>query len=77
MVLAAGGESDDEAEEEAGEQVGKEEFLLVTRSMLQKAQEQRDLLQQAMQRGCVDCSCNIYPVSDILRLQAPNIIVLK
>ena len=59
MVLAAEGESDDdEAEEEAGEHVGREEFLLVTRSMLHKAQEQRDLLQQAMQRGCVDCSCN-------------------
>ncbi|BDA40937.1 hypothetical protein COCOBI_01-5910 [Coccomyxa sp. Obi] len=53
-MLAQEGESDDEAEEDAGEHVGREEFLLVTRSMLQKAQEQRDLLQQAMERGDVD-----------------------
>lgn len=39
--------------EDTDERVGREEFLLVTQHMLERAQQQKDMLQKAAQRGCV------------------------
>ena len=67
LLMASGActeeEEDSDDDDDAGEHVGREEFVLVTRSMLEKAQEQRDMLQQALQRGyaqfswCITLQC--------------------
>lgn len=51
VFLPGAEEGDSDDSDDASEHVGREEFLLLTQSMLKTAQEQRDLLQQALQKG--------------------------
>ncbi|KAK9916389.1 hypothetical protein WJX75_002099 [Coccomyxa subellipsoidea] len=66
MLAQEEGDSDDD--NDASEHVGREEFLLLTQSMLKTAQEQRDLLQQALQKGNVNKDAASSALQDRMQL---------